>query len=160
MYPSTYKLWQKVILISCLLLASCATKIPSYYEGPPESLPHIIHDAATKMDWLSIIGAVTIAFGVASYMNGQKAATSILAAGVVLFAGGILTTMALSIFAQLKTYALIALVVLGIGGFLLFAGTALDVNGDGKFNWQDIKAVFLKIRRVKYPPDNKNYQKP
>jgi hypothetical protein len=160
MNPKIYKLWQKVMLIFCLLLASCATRVPSYYEGPPESLPHIVHDAAVKMDWLSVVGAVTIAFGVAGYMNGQKAATSILAAGVVLFAGGILTTMALSMFAQLKTYALIALIVLGIGGFLLFAGTSLDVNDDGKINWQDVKAVFLKIRRVKYPPDNKNQQKP
>lgn len=155
-----YKTWQKVMLVSCLLLASCAIKVPSCYEGPPDSLPHIVHDAATKMDWLSIVGAVTIAFGVAGYMNGQKAATSILAAGVVLFAGGILTTMALAMFAQLKTIAFVVLCCLGIGGFLLFAGTSLDVNGDGKINWQDVKAVFLKIRRVKYPPDNKNQQKP
>jgi hypothetical protein len=155
-----YKTWQKVMLISCLLLASCASKIEPYYEGPPDSLPHIVHDAATKMDWLSIVGAVTIAFGVAGYMNGQKAATSILAAGVVLFAGSIMTTMALSMFAQLKNVAIIALICLGIGGFLLFAHTALDVNGDGKFDWQDIKAVFLKIRRVKFPPDNVNSKKP
>lgn len=144
---NNYRLWQKVLLIVVLCLASCASQQKEKYTFDPSPANNMMHDAAAKMDWLSCIGAVTIAFGVAAFMNGQKAAVSILAAGITLFAGGIITTMALSIFAELKTFALVILIVLGIAGFFVFAGTALDTTGDGKFDWQDVKAVFFKIRR-------------
>ena len=145
-YPEN---WQKILLIVCLSIGGCATLSPpdpAYFDNPGL---HIQHDTSVSMNWLAIAGAVTIAFGVAAFMNGQKAATSILAAGVTLLAIGIIITQALSFFAELRTSALGILVTLGIIGFFMFAGTSLDWNKDGKTNWRDVLYVFTKIRLKK-----------
>ena len=144
---NAYTTTQKVFLIILLIIAGCATPVrldPAFYDNP--SL-HISHDTAVSMNWLAIAGAVTIAFGVAAFMNGQKAATSILAAGVTLLATGIVITQALSFFASLRPYAIVSLIALGVLGFFVFARTALDANGDGKSDWQDLKFKLLKFRK-------------
>jgi hypothetical protein len=144
---NAYTPTQKAVLIACLCLFGCVTSPPAPPNFYNDLASHMEHDTAVSMNWLAIAGAVTIAFGVATFMNGQKAATSILAAGITLLAIGIITTQALCIFADLRKYALYALIALGIAGFFVFTHTSLDQNGDGKFDWQDIRAVFLKIRR-------------
>jgi hypothetical protein len=144
---NTYTTTQKVFLIIVLIIAGCATPVrpdPAFYNNPGL---HIQHDTAVSMNWLAIAGAVTIAFGVAAFMNGQKAATSILAGGVTLLATGIIVTQCISFLSEFRNIAIGSLVLLGILGFFVFAGTALDITGDGKFGWPDIKAVFFKIRR-------------
>lgn len=140
-------LLKKIILITALCFGGCMAEKridPAFYNNP--SL-HMEHDTSVSMNWLAIAGAVTIAFGVAGYMSGQKAAISILAGGITLLATGILVTQALCVFAELRTHATAILIGLGIIGFFIIAKINLDLNQDGKIDWQDIKAVFLKIRR-------------
>lgn len=144
---NSYTVTQKVFLIACLCLFGCVTNPPAQPSFYNDLASHIEHDTSVSMNWLAIAGGVTIAFGVAAFMNGQKAAISILAGGIALLAVGIITTQALAIMADLRKYALYALIALGIAGFFVFTHTSLDQNGDGKFDWQDIRAVFLKIRR-------------
>jgi hypothetical protein len=142
-YPEN---WQKILLVVCLSIGGCASlspPAPAYFDNPGL---HIQHDTAVSMNWLSIAGAVTIAFGVAAFMNGQKAATSVLAAGVTLLATGIIITQALSFFSEFRAIAIGSLIVLGLVGFFVFAGTSLDWNKDGKTNWRDVLYIFTKIR--------------
>jgi len=101
------------------------------------------------MNWLAIAGAVTIAFGVAAFMNGQKTATSILAGGVTLLAVGIIAAQALAFLCEYRTAALVSLIGLGILGFFIFTRTVLDINGNGISDWEDIKSILFKIRLKK-----------
>ena len=144
-----YTVSQKIGLIVVLIIGGCATPVrpdPAFFENPGL---HIQHDTAVSMNWLAIAGAVTIAFGVSAFMNGQKAATSILAAGITLLSTGIIITQALSFFASLRPLAIGILIALGVFGFFVFARTVLDVNGDGKSDWQDLKTILFKIRLKK-----------
>jgi len=140
---------QKFFLIAFLCLIGCATPIkqePSFYDNPGL---HIQHDTAVSMNWLAIAGAVTIAFGVAAFMNGQKTATSILAGGVTLLAVGIIAAQALAFLCEYRTAALVSLIGLGILGFFIFTRTVLDINGNGISDWEDIKSILFKIRLKK-----------
>jgi len=143
---NTYTPTQKILLIVCLCLFGCATSPaipPSFYN---DLTSHIEHDTSVSMNWLAIIGGVTIAFGVAAFMSSQKSATSIIAAGITLLAVGIITTQAIALMADLRKYALYLLIALGIAGFFAFTHINLDRNGDGNYNWQDVKFMFTKLK--------------
>jgi len=138
---------QKFFLVAFLCLIGCATPIKQESPFNNNLDFHIQHDTATSMNWLSIAGAVTIAFGVAAFMNGQKAATSILAGGITLLAVGIITAQALAFLCEYRTAALVSLIGLGILGFFIFTRTVLDINGNGISDWEDIKTILFKARR-------------
>lgn len=137
---------EKIALILALSIGGCATvppAQPAFYDNPGL---HMSHDTSVSMNWLAIAGAVTIAFGVAAFMQGQKAASSILAAGITLLAIGIIVTQALAILTEYRQVFLGLLILLGIVAFFVHGRAALDTNRDGKVDWQDLKALFSKAK--------------
>ena len=141
----------RLLLFGFIFLTGCAwpritTQSKPFYPGQG-----IIVNAASQTDWLVIIGAVTIAFGVAAFLNGNAKSTAIIAAGVTIVAISLLVTTYLSMLAQYHTEFIIALAVLSAIAFFTFAHTAADFNKDGKIDWQDLHFLFDKLFFRKTP---------
>jgi hypothetical protein len=134
----------KILLLSLVILSGCAwprIETRTGYQVPGQN---IVVNAASKVDWLVIIGAVTIAFGVAAFLNGNTRGTSIIAAGIAIVAVSLIVTTYLSLFAQYHTLFVVALSILGVVSFFTFAHTAADYNCDGKTDWKDWLDMLLK----------------
>lgn len=144
---------EKMFLLLLLITAGCV-----FAKNPPSAVPNypgqnIIIETASKLDWLTIIGVGTIAFGVCAFLNGNSSGISIIAAGITVVACSIIITATLAALTEYRKFFIIALSFLGIAGFFIFGKTAADANSDGKINWQDIKFIFTKLKR-KTPPPN------
>jgi sulfite exporter TauE/SafE len=138
--------FQRLFLLLVLTIAGCVVAEKSKYTTSRELANKLTMNTGKSLDWLTIIGAVTIAFGVAGYLSGNTKAINIIAAGATLTALGLLISSFLCVFTEYRTQVFIVLCVLGIVAFFTFARSIADFNHDGKIDWQDLKAMFLKIK--------------
>jgi hypothetical protein len=135
----------RLLLLGILFLTGCAWPRISTYDYSKLPGSDIIVTAAHNTDWLVIIGAVTIAFGVATLLNGNTKAVGIIAAGITILAVSLLITTYLSLLAAYHTYFIMAIIALGVISFFVFAHTAADFNKDGKIDCQDIRYLLAKL---------------
>jgi hypothetical protein len=138
---------RKTLLILLLSVAGCVVAERPEVVGPAEYTQRIVENTTNKLDWLTVVGAGTVAFGVAGYFAGNTAATATIAAGITLTAIGLFITVFLPTICEYRKWFMLAFIVLGIIAFFTFARSVADVNRDGKIDWQDLKALLLKLKR-------------
>ena len=144
-----YTIWQKIVVVLLIvlfgLIAACQT-----LNKPPQTVTEkITIKTSEKADWLLVVGAVVCAMGVYSWIAGNSAGVNIIAAGVTLASLGLLISTVAGFLAEYRGYLVFAFVVLGVFAFFIFARSYLDLNRDGKTDWQDVTALFTKFRFTK-----------
>jgi hypothetical protein len=138
---------QKLLVLILLTMAGCiaANRTPESYVLTAQQ--QITAHTAAQCDKLFVVGAVSVAIGIAAFLVGQTKATIITGFGVALSTIGLVVSMFLSAIETYKNYFVAAFVVLSIIGLFIFVHAVGDVNRDGKIDWQDIKFVFTKLKR-------------
>lgn len=145
----------RILLLPLILLLGCdlTEKYHSGYQVTPEI--HSITETAKSTDWLKILGAVTIAFGIAAFINGSTRATGVIAAGIALITISLLVTTYMCLLERYHTVFLYTLLALGIVSFFIFFHTAADINRDGRIDTADLLALARKIFGWKNEPIKK-----
>lgn len=145
----------KILVLPLILLLGCdlAEKHANGYQITPQI--HTITEAAKSTDWLKILGAVTIAFGIAAFINGSSRATGVIAAGIALITISLLVTTYMCLLEQYHTVFMYTLLALGIVSFFTFFHTAADINRDGRIDTADLLALARKIFGWKNEPIKK-----
>jgi formate/nitrite transporter FocA (FNT family) len=134
---------QKTLLLLAVIIGGCV--VSSDTSQTAEDIANeITKSTANKIDWLTIVGGVTIAFGVAGYLAGNTSAMSIIAAGSTLTAVGLVISAYLAFVTEYRTELIFILIGLGLLCFFIFGKSLLDRDKDGKITWQDIKTLIFK----------------
>jgi hypothetical protein len=138
-----------VIMGIAILLGGC---LPSHTSPIPSPSPATGSAALIKMvdqNWLVTLGILLCAVGVMTGLNGSTKFMGWIGGGLTVIA---LASLTAALFALLADYSLYIIILLGtliVIGFIAFFHTAADLNGDGKINWNDVKAVFKWKGKVK-----------
>lgn len=142
--------------IILVLANGCAgNRVPATIVTTPA--PEVLTKIVMQTNWLATIGLLTVAAGVFAFINGNKAGTGLIGAGIALVGGVMAFASANEL---LRTWIPIAkwvvpalgLVAFGLWGYnhwyrskqianLNFVKDYLDKDKDGKVTAADIKAV-------------------